>query len=391
LGLIAQKTISGKVLTSKNLPLEGAAVYLNNTAIGTTTNEHGEFELSVKDGSYDLIASFLGFETVRFALDTKSINSSIVFKLKAKANMLKEVVVSNKHSKISPQERELYLSQFRLAFLGKTNLSFLCKILNEDDIDFEYNLETHLLEAYASAPIVIDHEGLGYTIYYDLVHFELTKKRVTFLGYTRYENKKGSKRKKRRWKKRRKVAYNGSLTHFLQTIMKGELKKAGYVVDHFERILNPARPSDSIIALAEKDFRAMSGKNNQYLGNKAVENKLRDSLRNILRKANLDKFLEKTIKQNLTVSEFTENTNGTYYMKFPDYLKVKYMKEPEEVNFRRGLAKLNYQVSKTTLYVKRAKIDPIGVLVNPLEMFLEGYWSYEKIGDALPLDYDPKN
>ena len=195
LGLAAQKTISGKVLTSKSLPLEGAAVYLNNTSIGTTTNEHGEFELFVKDGSYDLVTSFLGFETLRFALDTKNINSSIVFKLKAKANMLKEVVVSNKRSKISPQKRELYLSQFKLAFLGKTDLSFLCKILNEDDIDFEYNQETNLLEAYAPTPIIIDHEGPGYTIYYDLVHFELTEKRVTFLGYTRYENKKGSKRK----------------------------------------------------------------------------------------------------------------------------------------------------------------------------------------------------
>tara|TARA_B100001059_G_C17488769_1_gene405312 strand:- start:141 stop:386 length:246 start_codon:yes stop_codon:yes gene_type:complete len=76
-------------------------------------------------------------------------------------------------------------------------------------------------------------------------------------------------------------------------------------------------------------------------------------------------------------------------MKFPFYLKITYLREPEEGNFRSGEDRLNYQVSKTTLFVNRAKIDPIGILVNPLEMFLEGYWSYEKIGDALLINYDP--
>ena len=51
LSLVAQKTIKGKVLTNKSTPLEGAAVYLNNTSIGTTTDENGEFELSVKEES----------------------------------------------------------------------------------------------------------------------------------------------------------------------------------------------------------------------------------------------------------------------------------------------------------------------------------------------------
>lgn len=444
LPLAAQKTITGKVLTIKDVPLEGAAVYLNNTSIGTTTNEDGEFELTLKEGTYDLIASFLGFETVQFSLDTETINQSITFKLTPKANMLNEVIVSNRRNKISPEDRTYFLSQFKRSFLGRTNLSFECKIVNEDVIDFDYNKLSGVLEAYASEPIIIDHKGLGYRIYYDLVHFELEPKRVTFLGYTRYENLKGSKRKKRKWKKKRRVAYNGSLTHFLQSVMNNTVKQEGFVVDHFKRIPNPARPSDSMIASARKKLRILRGTNGQksfklvsnknlndkktrdkllrkVTENKAIKknlevevlkdkdfsvrinedgtfeattkasfNRERDSLMEIIRKARLDRLVDVDIKQNLTTSEFSKNINDNYYLSFPHYLRIKYMKEPEEDNYRRGAAKLNYQLSLVTLYVDRAKIDPIGVLVNPLEMFLEGYWSYEKIGDALPLDYDPK-
>ena len=444
LPLAAQKTITGKVLTIKDVPLEGAAVYLNNTSIGTTTNEDGEFELTLKEGTYDLIASFLGFETVQFSLNTKTINQSITFKLTPKANMLNEVVVSNRRSNISPEDRAYFLSQFKRSFLGKTNLSFECKIINEDVIDFEYNKLSGVLEAYASEPIVINHKGLGYRIYYDLVHFELEPKRVTFLGYTRYENLKGSKRKKRKWKRKRRIAYNGSLTHFLQSVMNDKVKQEGFVVDHFKRIPNPARPSDSVLALArkrlreitandgikvfkmsskenlndksirdqllkkanqvekirensnleslkDKDFKVTINENGIFEATtKATLNRERDSLSEILQKARLDRFVDVDIKQNLKASEFSKEIDKTYYLQFPHYLRVKYMKEEEEDNYRRGPAKLNYQLSLVTLYVDRAKIDPIGVLVNPLEMFLEGYWSYEKIGDALPLDYNPK-
>ncbi|MEN8879359.1 MAG: carboxypeptidase-like regulatory domain-containing protein [Polaribacter sp.] len=58
--LTAQITINGSVFDS-NLPLENVAVYLNNTMLGTTTNNAGEFTLTVTEGEYELIVSYLGF------------------------------------------------------------------------------------------------------------------------------------------------------------------------------------------------------------------------------------------------------------------------------------------------------------------------------------------
>ena len=169
ISLIAQKTIRGKVVTTKGLPLVGASVYINSTSIGTTTNDEGEFELVIKNGKYDLIASYIGFNTAQYSLDTETINQPIVFKLNPKSNMLDEVVVSNKKNKMSAEDRAYFLAQFKNTFLGKTNLSKQCRILNEGVIDLDYDIATRILEASVSEPIIIEHKGLGYKIYKALI------------------------------------------------------------------------------------------------------------------------------------------------------------------------------------------------------------------------------
>ena len=57
--IFSQVKISGKILDENNESLEGASVYLNNTTIRITTEINGEFELTVKEGIYDLIVTRL--------------------------------------------------------------------------------------------------------------------------------------------------------------------------------------------------------------------------------------------------------------------------------------------------------------------------------------------
>lgn len=410
--LTAQKTISGRVLDSSNEPLEGASVYLNNTSVGTTTNEKGEFELSIKKGSYELIASYLGYETAQFPFNSEEIKSSIVFKLRPKNNLLNEVVVSNKKKSMSAEDRAYFLSRFKSTFLGRTNMARECKIMNEDVIDFDYDMFSNTLEASVSSPIIIEHKGLGYRIYSDLVHYELTPDKITYLGYTRYENMKGSKRKKRKWEKQRRVIYNGSSLHFFRSALANNLDKEGFVIDKIKRIPNPDRPSDSIIKLArkkmrdyyhlpsDKRFKAVT----DLLSNVTIEtdtkgatkeeiseyNKVRDSLSDILNRSRFKRMIDSLVQSNVKQSEFIANYQNQNLLRFPNHLKIKYMNEPEEDNYRRGPNKLQYQVSTISLLVDSSVIDNTGILINPLDMFIEGYWSYEKIADTLPLDYEPK-
>ena len=43
------------------------------------------------------------------------------------------------------------------------------------------------------------------------------------------------------------------------------------------------------------------------------------------------------------------------------------------------------------MLTKTAILDPTGIIINPLDIFAEGYWSYEQFANTLPLDYEPTN
>jgi len=59
----SQIEIKGTVY-DKNGVLEGAAVYFNNTMLGTSTNNDGKFSITTKQGNYDLVVSFLGYKKI---------------------------------------------------------------------------------------------------------------------------------------------------------------------------------------------------------------------------------------------------------------------------------------------------------------------------------------
>lgn len=102
-------TIRGKVVDEKGAPLLGATVFLNNNQ-GNTTEEDGTFEITgVVPGSYNLTASFVGYESqTKFNIIVKSKgNPAFNFTLKESSEELDEIVVSNKNKISKPRETPL--------------------------------------------------------------------------------------------------------------------------------------------------------------------------------------------------------------------------------------------------------------------------------------------
>ena len=402
----AQITIRGKVVDSKNNPLEGAAVYLNSTSIGTTTDDEGAFELLINDGVYELIVSYLGYETLQYQIDTSKPNKPLTFRTRASANLLDEIVLNSKQ--YSKEERAYFLSKFKKSFIGRSSLSKNCKILNPDVIQFEYNELSHVLEAYVRKPIEILNKDLGYLIYYDLVHFELTSTKINYLGYTRYKKLKGSKRKQRKWDKTRLKAYNGSQMHFIRSVMNNTFTKEGFVIDQSKKIPNPKRPSEEVLKKTRNYFKTISGgvspngitisnKNSSVNFTPKTSTKVtsldfkRDSALSIIRDGRLSPFIKVPLKKKLHLNDFVIRSGNKMAVQFQHYLDIRYLKEEEEGNYRRGPGKLKHQASSLTLFTKYVEIDKSGIFIQPLDAFVEGYWSYEKIADMLPLDYLPPN
>lgn len=386
--VFSQKTIRGKVVDSQNVPLLGASVYINNSTIGTTTDDNGEFELRINEGSYTLVVSFIGFETLQYNLKTQTYQKS-TFKLRPETNLLDEVVISSKKKKYSKETRAYYLRRFKRQFLGKGDLSKQCVITNEDVISFYFNSKTGTLEAYASKPIQVKNRALGYTIFYDLVHFELTPTKVYYLGFSRFQELKGSKRRNKRWKKERTKAYLGSKTHFFQTLFNSTIKEEGFTVDLLKRVKNPLRPTRREIIEARQYLR-LSGKtltvNRKPYQKTMLITKL-DSVKDILSRARLDEFVETVVKTSLTKDEFINKRNNDFYLDYDNVLRVKYLKEKEEDEYRLGSAKLNYQQTKIILLKKPAKLFKEGNLEDPFSVFYDGYFGFEKVAYQLPLDY----
>ena len=97
----AQLTISikGKVTNQRGTPIQNASVYLNNN-LGSTTDKNGSYEIkNIIPGSYNLTASFVGYNSVtRFNIILKSKgNRQFDFSLIQSSDFLDEVVISSKN------------------------------------------------------------------------------------------------------------------------------------------------------------------------------------------------------------------------------------------------------------------------------------------------------
>ncbi|HBI81201.1 MAG TPA: TonB-dependent receptor [Bacteroidales bacterium] len=88
-------SIHGQITDNQGNPLVGATITLENTFLGTYSGVNGYYQLShVREGSYTLIASYLGFETIKVDLKVdKDMELNLV--LKPSSQYLEAVVVSS--------------------------------------------------------------------------------------------------------------------------------------------------------------------------------------------------------------------------------------------------------------------------------------------------------
>ena len=85
------RTVSGTVLDSSQQPVIGAAVMLQGTTVGNTTDVDGKFSLDVPDGDALLLVSCLGY--VEQNVNVPANTNSVTVILQEDNLMLEETVV----------------------------------------------------------------------------------------------------------------------------------------------------------------------------------------------------------------------------------------------------------------------------------------------------------
>lgn len=210
-----QNLLSGRIYDLKsNQPLVGVNVYVNNTTIGTTTNKDGNYELKLKDGVFEIIASMIGYQVKSEIVKIKGkIHMEINFGMNEKTYETEIVNVQEER----PDDWYKMLKIFKEYFLGKNEFSNYCVLENENEILFHGKPDS-IFSVDSYSPLRVNNKSLGFLLECSLVNFVCDQLNMTGtfsvktkftelpnINYIIISN--------------RESAYLGSLRHFLYNIV----------------------------------------------------------------------------------------------------------------------------------------------------------------------------
>ena len=227
---VLAQNIKGKIINSTKEPIEGVSVYLDGTTIGTLSDSNGVFEIIAKN-KYNtlLIIRYLGYEDIIIANPYEK--DFFTFVLVPKTNEIETVLIVK-----DGFTRKQKLKLFREQFLGITKYGKACKILNEDAIDFNYDLDKFIFTASSSEPIKVENPLLGYSIDFDLHDFyvKFNSKTINstyitesmYLGTAKYSELNSDVK----IIKNRKDVFLGSSMHLFKNIIDNAWSSKGFVL-----------------------------------------------------------------------------------------------------------------------------------------------------------------
>lgn len=224
----ATVTLAGKVTDEKTgKPLPFANVFINNSTIGTNSDENGNYRLpNLAVGSLELVVSFLGYETVKQTLRFEQPGvKTVLFKLREGQELKGVTIVARRNKK-----REKHLKIITRELLGRSKFSKLCKIVNPEVLRISDDDDGHL-GAQTVKPLIIENYALGYRIHQDLDDFDFFNGTLYYGGATRFELMKPKDEAQRKlWRSNQKEAYKGSLKHLLTSMVADSLLENGFKV-----------------------------------------------------------------------------------------------------------------------------------------------------------------
>lgn len=316
-------SISGTVVDAKTKEvLPFANVYFSQTLKGATSDPNGNFQIdNVKPGSYDLVASFVGYQTLNAKVEiVDSDYENLQIQLKVDVQSLVEVEVETKRDR----EWEQKVKAFERAVLGSIPFSKKCEILNPWVLSFSGSKSVQ--SATASKPIEIVNRALGFRIFMTLNQYFKTPEVLTYKGYFQFQLIEAvDEKEKKQWVNNREAAYNGSITHFLKSLLDERLKEEGFY----------------LVANNEE--------------------------KTIITKNNLDRFVTVEKRDRYWKLELSSPITMTYQS--PTYAEV-------------------YQETFLTPDAKKEILfDSYGVLKDPTSLSLAGHLPSEGLSTLLPLDY----
>jgi hypothetical protein len=126
----AQKyTLSGYLKDSlTNEFLIGAAVQIENTSIGSSSNAYGYYSITVNKGKVTLLVNYIGYEQKSLTIDVAS-NVTLDISLKEKMTSLKEVIVSS-----TKKDQKIISTDMSVEKISAKDIKQIPMVLGEADV-----------------------------------------------------------------------------------------------------------------------------------------------------------------------------------------------------------------------------------------------------------------
>ena len=223
--------IAGQVVDAETgAGIPGAHVFLSFTMIGTTTDLEGKYALDgIEPGSYTLVVSMIGYQTLRHTIDiSDAASSDYSFSLQPAVYNLDNIDIVGQRDRSWQQHFET----FNTLFLGTTTNAAQTTILNAEVLQFDTDAAGRL-RAVAIEPLQIRNEALGYQLLFSLYDFEydIHAEVLRYAGAPLFEPMEpASEEEAAQWARAREQTYLGSLTHLLQGLVRGDTYDEGFML-----------------------------------------------------------------------------------------------------------------------------------------------------------------
>lgn len=394
----AQPSLKGRVVSADgNRPVAGASVFLSNSSVGSLTDEQGVFVIPrFPQGRYDLVTSFMGYETHIVSVQSNQLPENLEIILKPRVQELQEVIVET----FDKNGWDKWGKVFMENFMGQATFSDDCKLLNRDAVHFRFNRKKNSIRASSEDPLLIENHALGYLLKYSLTKFEYNLSTREFLiqGYPFFEEMQTDrKNREKKWMANRQMAYYGSMLHFMRSIYRNTLLEQKFEIRQLVTVSEAERTRIKLLMEAMATNKpAMQTVNS---GKETVAGLQASLHRDTL--AYFESVLSQPNKRVVAVKTLLTGDSLAYgidsfsiAIQFPGRIQIvnRSMKNPVELRRYNPFGSASEAVT-TEMYLTTGK--PVVVLANGSfydgsDLMINGFWAWwEKMCTKLPYEYWP--
>jgi hypothetical protein len=342
-------TISGKVTDENQKPVHGATIFIDGTQLVTLTNDEGKFEITIsRSGSYRVLVKMIGYNAISKDVGIIDKPVQINFNLSVKSVMLHSVNVGGDKAWASNY------AIFKKEFLGSTDNANSCEITNSQIIYF--STSQNMLYANADDFLIIENKRLGYQVKYLLKTFQhSTTANTAYNGDVVFEEMQGTDQQKKEWAKNRLETYKGSMMHFLRSVFTNSTLQEGFISNE---IYDGGGKSYYAPKLAKfEDMITAVDTSFVYFNFKG--------LRILYDTVKTARYLKSNKLSDLGLGG---NKDDMVAVKSSD-------KESQLIRYLNNPAVLDSRGAVSSSYL--------------LSFLIRGAWTYKRVGDQLPFEYQP--